>query len=54
MSFGEIVTPLEIFQFTANLEKSGSWISDASSVKLIFSLTVMFYLTKNQTELKNH
>ena len=30
----------------ANLEQSGSQIPDAWSVKLTFSLTVTFYLTK--------
>ena len=48
MSFGETVTSLQNFQFTANLEQSGSWISGAQSVKRIFLLTVTFYLTKNK------
>ena len=40
------VTSLTFFQFTAILEPSGSRIPDAYSGKLIFSLTVFFYLTK--------
>ena len=35
-------------QFTANLEQSRNRIPDASSVKLIFSSTVTFYLTKTE------
>ena len=42
----EIVTSLRFFQFTANLEQSGSQIPDAYSVKLMFSLQ------KLKTELK--
>ena len=39
----------------ANLEQSGSPIPGAQSVRLIFSLTVTFYLTKteNRTEKSN-
>ena len=38
-----------------NLEQSGSWIPDAWSVKLNFSLIVIFYLTKteNRSEQSN-
>ena len=35
-SFQKIVTSLSIFQFMANLEQSGSRMSDAWSVKLRF------------------
>ena len=37
---------LSNFWFMTNLEQSGSWIPDAWSVKLIFSLIITFYLTK--------
>ena len=37
----------------ANLEKSGSKILDAWSVKLTFSLTVTFYITKTENRTKN-
>ena len=36
----------------ANLQPSGSLISDAWSIKLIFSLIVTFYLTKTQNRTK--
>ena len=51
-SFQEIVTSLAFFQFTANLEQSGSRIPDAYSIKLMFSSTVTFYLTKNENRTK--
>ena len=35
----KIVTSLSIFQFMANLEQPVSWIPDAESAKLMFSLT---------------
>ena len=43
---------LPFFQFTANLEQSGSQVPNVESVKLIFSLITTFYLTKteNRTE----
>ena len=37
-----------IFEFLANLEQSRSRISDAWSVKFIFSLTVTLHLTKTE------
>ena len=43
--FWEIVTSLQIFQFTANLEQSQCRVPDA---KLMFSLIVIFYLTKTE------
>ena len=36
----------------AKLELSGSWILDAQSVKLTFSLIVTFYLTKTENRIK--
>ena len=47
-----IMTLLPFFQFTANLEQSGSRIPDAQTVKLIFSLIVTFYLTKTENRTK--
>ena len=44
----EIVTSSSCFQFMANLEQSGNRIPDAQPVKLTFSLTVTFYLTKTE------
>ena len=41
-----------IFQFTANLEQSGSQIPDAQSVKFIFSLKITCYLTKTENRTK--
>ena len=48
----QILTSLSFFQFMANLEQSGSQIPDAWSVKLTFSLTVAFYLLKNESRTK--
>ena len=47
-SFPNIVTSLLFFQFTTNLEQSGSQIQDAQSLRLMFSLTVTIYLTKSE------
>ena len=52
-SFQGLVTSLTFFQFTANLEQSGSRIPEAYSIKLLFSSTVTFYLKKMKTELKS-
>ena len=41
-----------VIKFLDNLEQSGSRISDAYSVKLIFSLKVTFYLTKTGSRTK--
>ena len=46
------LTSLQFFQFMANLEHSGSRISDAYSVKLMFPLTVTFYLPKTENRTK--
>ena len=48
----QIKTSLLIFQFMANLKQSGSRIPDAWSVKLTFSLIVIFYLTKTENRNK--
>ena len=39
---------LSNFRLMTNLEQSGSWIPDAWSVKLKFSLIVTFYLTETE------
>ena len=44
---------MQLFRFMANLEQFGSRIPVAQSVKLAFSITVTFPLTKNKTEIKN-
>ena len=49
----KIVTSLPISQFAANLKQFGSRIPDAYSVRLMFSLIVVFYLKKQNIELKN-
>ena len=49
----KIVTSVPISQFLANLKQAGSRIPNAYSVKLMFSLIVVFYLTKQDIELKN-
>ena len=43
----------QFFKFMDNLEHSGSRIPDTKSVKLMFSLTVTFYLTKTEIKLKH-
>ena len=48
----QIVTPLSIFQFMTNLEQSGSRVPEAWSLKLTFSLTVTFWLTKTENRAK--
>ena len=48
----EIVKSLSFFQFTANLEQSGSRIPDAYLVKLIFWLIITFYLSKTESRTK--
>ena len=42
-SYQKTVASLPFFQFTANLEQSGSQIPDAYSVKFTFSLIITFY-----------
>ena len=41
-----IVKSLSFFRFMINLQPCGSRIPDARSIKLIFALTITFYLTK--------
>ena len=48
----QVVMSLSFIKFLDNLEQSGSRISDAYSVKLIFSLKVTFYLTKTGSRTK--
>ena len=48
----QIVTSIPFSQFMANLEQSGSWILDAWSVKLTFSLIVTFYITITENRTK--
>ena len=43
-----------IFFFTANLEQSWSWIPEAWSIKLTFSIKVTFCLTKTETRNKKY
>ena len=47
-----IVTSFSFFLFMANFELSESQIPDVYSVKLTFSLTVRFYLTKTENRTK--
>ena len=44
----KIMTSLLFFQITANSEQFGGRIPDAQPLKLIFSLKVIFYLTKTE------
>ena len=48
----EILTPLSFFQFTGNLQQSGSRIRDLYPVRLIFLLTVSFYISKTENRTK--
>ena len=48
----QIMMSLSSLRFMANLQKSGTRIPDAQSVKLTFSLVVTFYLTKNENRTK--
>ena len=43
-----------IFFFMVNLEQSWSWIPEAWSIKLTFSIKVTFYLTKTETRTKKY
>ena len=44
----QIAMSLSFFQFMTSLEQSGSLILNAVFVKLTFSLTVNFYISKNE------
>ena len=48
----KIVTPLSSFRFVLDLEQSGSRILDEESAKRMFSLIVIFYLTKTENIIK--
>ena len=48
----QILTSLPFSQFKDNLEQSETRITDAWSVKFIFSLTVTFYFTKAENRPK--
>ena len=48
----KIITSFSFFQYTANLDQSGSRIPNAWSVKLTSSLAVTFYLTKTENRTK--
>ena len=41
------------FQLITTLQPSGSWIAEAWSIKLIFSLIATFYLTEPENRTKN-
>ena len=49
----KVVTSFLVLQFMANLKQSRSRKPDALSVKVIFSLTVTFYLTKTENRTQN-
>ena len=51
-SYQKIVTSLSFFRFMANLEKSAIRNPEAWSVKLLFLLTITFYLTKTENRTK--
>ena len=44
----EILTSMSVFQFAANLKRSGNRIPDAHSVKLKFLLIITCYLSKTE------
>ena len=48
----KIVTLLSFFQFMACLQLFRSWILDAESVKLMFSIIVTLNLTKTESKFK--
>ena len=48
MSCQQIVASLFLFQFTANLQPSGSRLPDVWCKKLTFSLIVTFYIIKTK------
>ena len=51
-SCGQVVTSMFFFQFMANLQPSRSWIADAWPIKLMFSLTISFYLAETENRTK--
>ena len=44
----EILTSMSVFQFVANLKRSGNRIPDAHSVKLKFLLIITCHLSKTE------
>ena len=52
MSCQQIVTSLPFFWFITTLHPPQSWIPVAWSIKLTFSLTIPFYLTKTKNRTK--
>ena len=50
----QIVTSFSFFRFMVNLEQSASRIPEVWSVKLIFSLIAIFYLTKTENKTKKY
>ena len=48
----QIAMSLSFFQFMTSLEQFGSLIPNSISVKLTFSLTVTFYISKNKNNTK--
>ena len=53
-SFLKIVTSLSFFKFLTNLEQSGGRIPDTESAKIMFSITVTFFLTKTENRTKKY
>ena len=49
----KIVTSLSFFGFLANLEQSRDRIPDTESAEVMFSITVIFCLTKTENRTKN-
>ena len=48
----KIVRSLSFFEFLANLEQFGGRIPDTESAKVMFSVIVIFYLTKTENRTK--
>ena len=53
-SFLKIVTSLSFFKFLTNLEQSGGRIPDTKSGKIMFSITVTFFLAKTENRTKKY
>ena len=53
-SFLKIVTSLSFFKFLTNLEQSGGRIPDTESAKIMFSITVTFFLRKTENRTKKY
>ena len=50
MQCRKIMTYFLFFKFMANLEQFGSWIQDAESAKLMFSLIKTFCITETENK----